>query len=83
MKIEIRNEKLQELVDGIKNFKKNYEFWKEVCEEAKRDGENSFVINGYNMTLSTYETKYKTSCEVLKTISSELYDVVMNEVEAN
>lgn len=83
MTIEIKNEKIQELVNGLKATKKNYEFWKETVEEAERNNESSFTINGYGMTLSHFETKYNAYCEMLKVISSELYMAVMNEVEAN
>ncbi len=83
MTIEIKNEKIQELVEGFKSTKKNYEFWKEAVENAKREDEDSFVINGYNMALLRLNTKYNSYCEILKAISSELYMAVMNEVEAN
>ena len=83
MTIEIKKEKLQELVEGIKSTKKNYDFWKEAVENAKREDEDSFVLNGYGMTLSHFETKYNAYCELLKAISTKLYLAVMNEVEAN
>ena len=83
MTIEIKNEKIQDLVKEVKNTKKNYDFWKETVEDAKRDGEELCIIKGYSLQLSHFKEKYNAYCEMLRLVSSELYAAVMKEVEAN
>lgn len=83
MTIEIKDTAIQNIVNGLKIFKENQKYWSNLAEEAKRDDETAWMANGFETKSEMNRYAAFASYQLLAEISTEFYEMVKNEVEAN
>lgn len=83
MEIKVKDTAIQNLVNGLKVKEENKKLWQDLAEEAKRDDFANWMVKGFENKAEIYRHEINTAYQVLAELSTELYEMVKNEVEAN
>lgn len=83
MQIEIKDTAIRNIVNGLKMKQENKKYWEGLAEEAKRDDSTAWMVSGFETKAEIYAHEILVAYQVLAELSSELHDMVKNEVEAN
>lgn len=83
MTIEIKDTVIESIIDGLKVKEENKKYYKGLTENAKRDEKYAWLAEGFETKYEIYAHEVNVAYQVLADISTELYEMVKNEVEAN
>lgn len=83
MEIKIKDTAIQNIVNGLKVKEENKKYYKGLAEDAKRDEKYAWLAEGFETKYEIYAHEINVAYQVLADISTELYEMVKNEVEAN
>lgn len=83
MTIEIKDTAIENIVNGLKTFRQNQKYWSDLAEDAKRDDKAAWMVKDFEAKSEMYRYAALASYQLLAELSSELFDSIKNEVEAN
>lgn len=83
MEIKIKDTAIQNIVNGLKTFRQNQKYWSDLAEDAKRDDKTAWMANGFETKSEMNRYAAFASYQLLAEISTEFYEMIKNEVEAN